>query len=56
VPAAGIGRATLYKYSPDIESVLLAWHEGHADEEPASPPASLGRITLADLAARSRER
>jgi AcrR family transcriptional regulator len=25
--AAGIGRATLYKYFPDIESVLLAWHE-----------------------------
>ncbi len=32
---AGIGRATLYKYFPDIESVLLAWHErqvaGHLD-------------------------
>jgi AcrR family transcriptional regulator len=25
--AAGIGRATLYKYFPDIESVLVAWHE-----------------------------
>ncbi len=25
--AAGIGRATLYKYFPDLESVLLAWHE-----------------------------
>jgi AcrR family transcriptional regulator len=25
---AGIGRATLYKYFPDIESILLAWHEG----------------------------
>lgn len=24
---AGIGRATLYKYFPDIESILLAWHE-----------------------------
>lgn len=24
---AGIGRATLYKYFPDIESVLVAWHE-----------------------------
>ena len=23
----GIGRATLYKYFPDVESVLLAWHE-----------------------------
>jgi len=25
--SAGIGRATLYKYFPDIESVLVAWHE-----------------------------
>lgn len=24
---AGIGRATLYKYFPDVDSVLLAWHE-----------------------------
>ena len=23
----GIGRATLYKYFPDIEAILLAWHE-----------------------------
>ena len=23
----GIGRATLYKYFPDIESILIAWHE-----------------------------
>jgi AcrR family transcriptional regulator len=25
----GIGRATLYKYFPDVEAILLAWHEGH---------------------------
>ena len=24
---AGISRATLYKYFPDVESALLAWHE-----------------------------
>ena len=24
---AGIGRATLYKYFPDVESILIAWHE-----------------------------
>lgn len=24
---AGIGRATLYKYFPDIQAVLVAWHE-----------------------------
>lgn len=31
----GIGRATLYKYFPDVETILLAWHErqitGHLD-------------------------
>lgn len=25
----GIGRATLYKYSPDPEAILVAWHERH---------------------------
>lgn len=24
--AAGIGRATLYKYFPDVEAILTAWH------------------------------
>ena len=24
---SGIGRATLYKYFPDVEAILLAWHE-----------------------------
>jgi AcrR family transcriptional regulator len=32
----GIGRATLYKYFPDVEAILLAWHErqitGHLDQ------------------------
>ena len=27
--AAGIGRATLYKYFPDVEAILTAWHERH---------------------------
>jgi AcrR family transcriptional regulator len=27
--AAGIGRATLYKYFPDVEAVLGDWHERH---------------------------
>jgi AcrR family transcriptional regulator len=26
---SGIGRATLYKYFPDIDSILIAWHERH---------------------------
>jgi len=25
--AAGIGRATLYKYFPDVEAILVAWHD-----------------------------
>ncbi|MDQ4077838.1 MAG: TetR/AcrR family transcriptional regulator [Chloroflexota bacterium] len=25
----GIGRATLYKYFPNVEAILLAWHERH---------------------------
>nr|WP_202897036.1 TetR/AcrR family transcriptional regulator [Actinopolymorpha pittospori] len=32
----GIGRATLYKYFPDVDAILLAWHERevgrHLDE------------------------
>jgi AcrR family transcriptional regulator len=26
---AGIGRATLYKYFPDVETILAAWHHRH---------------------------
>ena len=26
---AGIGRATLYKYFPDVEAILIAWHDRH---------------------------
>lgn len=32
----GIGRATLYKYFPDVEAILTAWHErqvaGHLEQ------------------------
>ncbi|MEV0399669.1 TetR/AcrR family transcriptional regulator [Actinoallomurus sp. NPDC050550] len=28
----GIGRATLYKYFPDVESILRAWHDRQIDE------------------------
>ena len=30
--AAGIGRATLYKYFSDVDAVLLAWHERQVTE------------------------
>jgi AcrR family transcriptional regulator len=36
----GIGRATLYKYFPDVEAILAAWHE----REIASHLASLEQI------------
>ena len=28
----GIGRATLYKYFPDVEAILIAWHERQVAE------------------------
>jgi AcrR family transcriptional regulator len=28
----GIGRATLYKYFPDVESILTAWHNRQIDQ------------------------
>lgn len=30
--AAGIGRATLYKYFPDVESILVAHHARHVED------------------------
>ena len=30
--ATGIGRATLYKYFPDVGAIFRAWHERHVDE------------------------
>jgi AcrR family transcriptional regulator len=36
----GIGRATLYKYFPDVEAILLAWH----DREIASHLAYLAEV------------
>jgi AcrR family transcriptional regulator len=27
----GIGRATLYKYFPDVDTILYAWHQRHID-------------------------
>jgi len=53
--ATGIGRATLYKYFPDVESILMAWHErqvtGHLQEleaigEPGDGPGERLRAVL----------
>jgi AcrR family transcriptional regulator len=48
---AGIGRATLYKYFPDVESILIAWHErdfGHHLEHLRSLSES-DTVTLDDF-------
>jgi AcrR family transcriptional regulator len=56
---AGIGRATLYKYFPDAQAVLAAWHERqittHLDEltaaaDPASPAIVRLRAALTTYA------
>lgn len=54
---AGIGRATLYKYFPDLDAILMAWHErelsNHLAElavlrdQPGSADARLERVLLA---------
>jgi AcrR family transcriptional regulator len=58
---AGIGRATLYKYFPDVEAIVVAWHERQVGEHlaqlteaaaaPAEPDARLRTVllTLAEL-------
>ena len=46
---SGIGRATLYKYFPDIESILVAWHERQIG-------AHLQQLAEAGQAARPSER
>lgn len=60
---AGIGRATLYKYFPDVEAVLMAWHERqvatHLDHltaarDQAGSPAERLRAVLHAYASMSR--
>jgi AcrR family transcriptional regulator len=60
----GIGRATLYKYFPDVESILVAWHErqigAHLEylarvRDQASDPGQRLRTVLEAYALISRE-
>src|SRR5262249_5515727 len=58
---AGIGRATLYKYFPDIESILVAWHQRelthHLEQLRAlsqHPDASLQQVAAFITALRRR--
>ena len=62
---AGIGRATLYKYFPDVEAILRAWHErqvgGHlaqlaAIREQHADPAERLHAVLTAYAFISRHR
>ncbi len=61
---AGIGRATLYKYFPDVESILAAWHERQitrhiellAHTRDAADPADRLRAVLAGYADLHRRR
>lgn len=57
--AAGIARATIYKYFPDVETILAAWHqrqiEAHLEQltamsEAADDPESVLRSVLAAYA------
>jgi AcrR family transcriptional regulator len=60
---SGIGRATLYKYFPDIESILAAWHERHiaghlhrlAETSDAEPPCGRLEAVLREYAALTRQ-
>jgi AcrR family transcriptional regulator len=62
---AGIGRATLYKYFPDVEATLTAWHErqinnhlhelAHIAGEPGNPGRRLEAV-LRSYAHIARER
>jgi AcrR family transcriptional regulator len=62
---AGIGRATLYKYFPDVEAILLAWHErqitAHLEQlaairDQSADPAVRLRAVLTGYAFLSRHR
>lgn len=47
---AGIGRATLYKYFPDVESILTQWH----DEQITQHLDQLSRLRTSDAGPRER--
>jgi AcrR family transcriptional regulator len=62
---AGIGRATLYKYFPDVEAILIAWHERQITEhlrqltairDQSTDPAERLRAVLTGYAFLSRHR
>jgi AcrR family transcriptional regulator len=62
---AGIGRATLYKYFPDVEVVLSAWHQrqvnshlallAQAASRPGTPQERLRAVLVAYASATRRQ-
>lgn len=61
----GIGRATLYKYFPDVETILSAWHQRHVEahlaelrqiQERTADPAARLHAVLARYADICRKR
>jgi AcrR family transcriptional regulator len=61
----GIGRATLYKYFPDVESIMVAWHARHVAQhldhlaqvrDQADGPAARLRAVLEAYALITHER
>ena len=38
----GIGRATLYKYFPDVDAVLHAWHDRQVEQHDGPAQAVVG--------------
>ncbi|MGI8880554.1 MAG: TetR/AcrR family transcriptional regulator [Jatrophihabitans sp.] len=61
----GIGRATLYKYFPDVEAIMAAWHERHIAQhlqqlatvrDQVAPPAARLEAVLKHYADMSYQR
>jgi hypothetical protein len=44
VTPSGIGRATLCKYFPNVESILAVWHERHVASHLRSWPVLIGSV------------
>ena len=44
----GIGRATLYKYFPDVETILIAWHDRQVGDHLRQLAEVRSQITVAD--------
>src|SRR5260370_4810487 len=50
----GIGRATLYKYFPDVEAIVVAWHERQVTRHLAQLAAIRDRAGAAGARASAR--